>query len=213
MGDPVAIERLAIAAVEGHGEVGAAGNLLNRLAVHLGLPLRWAQPRRAIGLGQVDGMVRAASAYRHDDRCQALLLLRDADDVCPREMAPAIAERLRALQLPFPAAVVLLKPEYEVLFLPGLSRIAGQAIDGRPGIRAGSIWTGPWEGRRDVKGQLTARMPPGRAYKPTTDQLALTRMIDLDELAGADVPCFGTLTRAVRFLAEASAGDCYPALM
>ncbi len=35
-------------------------------------------------------------------------------------------------------------------------------------------------------------------------------MIDLDELAAAGVPCFGTLERSVAFLASASPGETYP---
>lgn len=53
-------------------------------------------------------------------------------------------------------------------------------------------------------------MPPGRAYKPTVDQLALTRMVDFGALRASGLPCFSTLENALRFLAQAAPGDVYP---
>jgi hypothetical protein len=53
-------------------------------------------------------------------------------------------------------------------------------------------------------------MPQGQSYKPSVDQLAFTQMIDLDELTAANVPCFGTLERAVAFLSSAGPGETYP---
>ncbi len=48
-------------------------------------------------------------------------------------------------------------------------------------------------------------------YKPTLDQLALTRMIDSSDLRSVGLPAFGTLERALRFLASAPApGAVYP---
>ena len=63
-----------------------------------------------------------------------------------------MADWLRSLGLPFPAAVVLLHPEYEVVFLPCLDRLAGKLLDGRPGLDADTVWDGAsWEARRGVK--------------------------------------------------------------
>jgi len=53
-----------------------------------------------------------------------------------------------------------------------------------------------------VKEWLTEQLPRGRTYKPAVDQLPLTRMIDIPTLREANVPCFGTLERALAFLAE-----------
>lgn len=62
-----------------------------------------------------------------------------------------------------------------------------------------------------MKEWLTANFPPGRSYKPAFDQLPLTRMIDLPTLRAANVPCFGTLERALTFLAGAfGKGGVYP---
>jgi hypothetical protein len=57
---------------------------------------------------------------------------------------------------------------------------------------------------------LSAQFPPNRSYKPTLDQLPLTRLIDFTALRAADLPCFGTLERALVFLAQGSAGAVYP---
>jgi len=101
-----------------------------------------------------------------------------------------------------------------VLFLPCLDRMAGQLLDGRPGLRAGTTWDRPaWEARRGIKEWLSSQFMGQRSYKPTVDQLAMTRFLDLQRLRKAGVPCFGTLERAVRFLATAGdghAGAVYP---
>lgn len=201
--------------VEGHGEVDAIGNLLARVAQGLGVWLPWAKPLRWTKLHLREGVERGANFVRSQPGVAGLLVVRDEDDDCPRETGPQVAAWLRELGLPFPSAVVLLKPEYEVLFLPCIAAMAGRALGegklARPGLRADAAWEGPWESRRDVKGFLSSQMPAGRSYKPSVDQLPLTRLIDLAALRDAEVPCFGTLERAVRFLSAAGPGEVYPA--
>ena len=119
---------------------------------------------------------------------------------------------LKALDLPFPAAIVLLKPEYEVLFLPCIESMAGQPLGNRSGIFPGAKWDREsWEARRGIKEWLTRQFPTNRSYKPTVDQLPMTRMIDVPHLRRANVPCFGTLERALAFLGEnLDGGGVYP---
>jgi hypothetical protein len=199
--------------VEGHGELGAVDNLISRLSDDLGLQRTWAPAIRWKNLHLPRGIEQGANFIRYRD-ADALLILRDEDDQCPKERGPVMADWLRRLQLPFPAAVVLLHPEYEVLFLPCLQLMAGKplgaGITARPGLRSGTHWEGSWESRRGVKEWLSAQFPPNRSYKPTLDQLALTRLIDFQVLREADVPCFGTLERALEFLAQSSEGEVYP---
>jgi hypothetical protein len=45
-------------------------------------------------------------------------------------------------------------------------------------------------------------MPAGRAYKPTVDQLPLTRMVDFATVREKKLSWFGSLERALRFLAD-----------
>jgi hypothetical protein len=80
----------------------------------------------------------------------------------------------------------------------------------RQGLRQGVVFQGNPEEIRGVKEWLSRHFPPGRAYKPSLDQLALTRLIDLHVLRAAGMPSFGTLERALRFLAEPGGRTVYP---
>jgi hypothetical protein len=201
--------------VEGHGELGAVDNLVARMSKDLALSKAWAPAARWLNLHQQRGIEKGANFIRAKEDVEALLILRDEDDACPKDRGPEMAEWLRGLNLPFPSAVVLLHPEYEVLFLPCLDRMVGKALGtgaaARPGLLAGTRWEGDWESRRGIKEWLTAHFPPNRSYKPTLDQLPLTRLISFSLLREADLPCFGTLERALAFLAEGNAGEVYPA--
>src|SRR5262249_11484034 len=138
--------------VEGHGEVAAAANLVARLTRERGSPLVWAHSLRWKNLHQRSGLEKGAGYVRAVGDAGAILILRDEDDACPKARAPEMASWLRAMSLPFPSAIVLLHPEYEVLFLPCLEQLAGKALEGpagpRPGLMRGTQWTGPWEAKR-----------------------------------------------------------------
>ena len=195
--------RKAYVLVEGRGEVLAVGNFLARLSAGQGAtlsgstPVRWPNLHLQRGLRSGAEFIRAKRDVRARD-VRALLVLRDEDDACPKHRGPEMADWLRSLGLPFPAAVVLLHPEYEVVFLPCLYRLAGKLLDGRPGLDADTVWDGAsWEARPGVKEWLSRHVPRNRRYKPTLDQLPMTRMLDFDRLRRADVPCYGTLERAV----------------
>ena len=192
--------------VEGHGEIRAVANLVARLSHEVGFHLPWTQPRRWLNLHQWvaqsrGGVMAGAEFIRSKPDAGALLILRDEDDACPKDFAPQIAEQLRMLNLPFPTAYVLLHPEYEVLFLPCLPQM------GFP------LWDrDSWEARRGIKEWLSGQLPRGRSYKPTVDQLPMTQQIDFQILRGANVPSFGSLERALGFLAVNLdvAGSAYP---
>lgn len=200
--------------VEGHGEKGAVDNLISRLSKELGLGKAWAPASRWKNLHLQHGVEKGANFIRSKPDAEALLILRDEDDACPAQQAPVIAEWLQDLQLPFPSAVVLLHPEYEVLFLPCLHRMAGKKLgtggSARPGLTPGTRWEGPWESRRGIKEWLSAHFPPNRSYKPTLDQLPLTRYLDFPTLRQSELPCFGTLERALTFLNGEISGAVYP---
>lgn len=206
----------AVLVVEGHGEVEAAHNLIARLTQDLGLPLQWGRPRRFPNLHIERGVERVGEIARIQAGTDGLLILRDEDDRCPARTGPEIAGWLRRLHLPFPAAVVLLHREYETLFLPCIDLMAGQPLRGnaveRPGIVAGARYEGDPESIRGVKEWLSRHFPRGSSYKPTLDQLPLTRMIDFGRLRARGLPCFGSLERGLRFLADAQgcAGAVYP---
>ena len=93
------------------------------------------------------------------------------------------------------------------LFLPCIDEMAGRPIRdesgmSRPGLAAGTRFDGDYESIRDVKGWLSSHFPPNRTYKPTIDQLPMTRMLDFDKLRSSSLPCFETLQRALTFLSD-----------
>ena len=207
--------------VEGHGETKAALNLLVRLSQDLGVYLPpWGDPIRGKNLHQQRGIEKACNLVRSKGDAKALLILRDEDDGCPAQVAPSAADWLRAAGLPFPAALVLAHREYEAFFLPCIHLMAGRTLRddrsvARSGIAAGASFTGDPQAIRGVKEWLTRNMPAGRAYKPTIDQLPLTRMIDFAAIRQANppLPCFGTLERALQFLhmqVQAELAAVYP---
>jgi hypothetical protein len=203
--------------VEGHGEEEAVSNLLSRLAHECALSLLpFARPIRVPGLASEASLVKYVELVRAKPDAAALLALRDDEDGCPKDDAPRLGARLRDLALPFPAAAVLAYREYESLFLPCIEAMAGKPLMGpggaRPGLRADARYAGDFEAKRGVKEWLTSQMPPGRAYKPTIDQLALTRMVDFAVVRDRGLPWFGSLERALRFLAAnlGQGGTAYP---
>lgn len=201
--------------VEGHGEVAAALNLVTRLWADLGLPqeIHWAEPIRGLALNTQAGVLRSCALLRSKRDCDRALLLRDEDDGCPAQSGPITSRWVLDAGLPFPVATVLAHREFEAWFLPCITLMAGRPIKGpvgeRPGIVAGAQFAGDPEAVRGVKEWLSRHFDKGRRYKPSLDQLALTQMIDLPTLRAAAMPCFGTLERALQFLA-APAATVYP---
>lgn len=203
--------------VEGHGDGRAALNLVYRMWAELGLsPVTWdPNPIRGVALHKPEGVFKACELLRSKPQCERALLLRDEDDLCPKERGPQTAAWVKELKLRFPVAIVLPYREFETWFLPCIAQMAGKPLQGpggieRPGLREGSAYTGNFEAIRGVKEWLSKHFAQGKAYKPTLDQLPLTQMLDLPTLRAAAVPSFGTFERALQFLASASPGEVYP---
>lgn len=203
---------------EGHGEVQAALNLVTRLWAELSLPSEriWKEALRGLALHTEAGFHKTCALLRSKSDCAGALILRDEDDGCPAKRGPQAASWLQAAALPFPAAVVLAKCEYEAWFLPCLSQLAGQPLvdpagNQRPGLQPEAHFAGDPEAVRDVKGLLSQHYGGGRSYKPTLDQLSLTRLIDLKTLRESGMASVGTLERALRFLSTSQSSGVYPA--
>jgi hypothetical protein len=212
----VASKRLIV--VEGHGEDGAAPNLVNRLWRDLALPgeVVWdSRPIRCPKLYSPSGVASLCEILRTKASCDRVLVLRDDEDGCPRDSGPLLGAWVRAAALPFPVAIVLTYREYETLFLASLPSLAGKPIIDpggrkRAGIAEGAVYEGDPQAKRDAKKAVSSFMPPTQPYKPTTDQLALTRHLDFGLLRASGAACFATLERALRFLASAGPGEVYP---
>lgn len=210
--------------VEGEGEEQAAPELISRLWKDLGLsPIPWQNTWRCPASHKRPALMEACDRLRMRNRfakardmVEALLVLRDADDDCPKSLGPEMAGWLRSERLPFPSAVVLFHREFETLFLPCLSRMAGKTWMNARGVERGGFppqisFEGDLEGTRGVKEWLSTQLPKGKSYKPTQDQFPLTRMLDFDDLRQSGLPSFGTLERALRFLDGARGrSEVYP---
>ena len=201
--------------VEGDRDRRAVPNLLARLAALYGYFAVWKPPLK-INVQRPADAQKVADLIRGRSDAEGLLVLRDDEDGCPRDDGPEIAGWFRELGLPFPVACVLFFREYETIFLPVLASLAGRPLTvagvERPGIVAGAESVGDPEGLRDAKGVLTSNTKPGRAYKETIDQLALTQLLDLPELLQTGLPCISTLERGLRFLLGGTAqpGQVFP---
>ena len=128
--------------------------------------------------GGVEGFVKRAWMERD---CAAILILMDADKHCALHIATDLSQRIIAMQSKVPVAIVIANCEYEAWFLASLETIAGQDLEGRPGLPTGLTHPGEVESLVGVKGWLTRQLPEGRIYKPTQDQLAMTRLIDTEK--------------------------------
>jgi hypothetical protein len=170
--------------VEGYGEVAAVPVLLRRLRDEAGTyeldvnaPIRRNRPD-FVDESRLRLAVRIA--LQKPD-CHAILILFDADDDCPKDLAPRIQAWAEAEAAGVPCAVVIANREYESWLLATI-----ESLRGRRGIRPDAAAPTDPEIPRDAKGQLSDRMVAGRSYSETADQPALTAGF---ELAAAYARC------------------------
>lgn len=201
---------------EGHGEDQALPNLLYKLcqvSAYFHVSHFEKTIRSPTQLKNEDSFRHACTLLRAKRDCAFALFLRDCEDACPGKLGPQFAEVLRKEELPFPSAVVLFYREYETLFLASLPSLAGKDLPGpggitRPGIPAGATYPGDVTARRDAKGEIGRLM--GSRYKPSVDQLALTRHLDVHILRASNLDCFGVLERALAFCAKEACNPSAP---
>jgi len=193
--------RSIVAIVEGHGEVQALPVLLRRIALESGVetppdiprPIR--TPRsKLLKEGELERAIELAARQSSDDG--GILILLDADDDCPKEVAEAVLERAVAARGDRVIRVVLAKREYEAWFLA-----AAESIAGRRGIREDLAAPDEPEALRDAKGWLSSRMESERSYRETLDQAALSGVFDLS-VARERSPSFAKMFRDVASLLE-----------
>ena len=163
--------------VEGQGDEAAVPLLLRRLrdeAQAWGLEVGKPQRRRRTQLVKKDSLqIAVRLAALHED-CAGILILFDADDDCPAELAPALEQWAREAAREIPCAVVMANREYEAWFLASM-----EALRGRAGVLPDAASHGDPEAPRDAKGELERRMSAGASYSPTVDQAPLTAHLDL----------------------------------
>jgi len=203
--------------VEGYGDARAASNLVTRLWADLGLPfIPIDTGKRLPNLHVNRGIQRAVDLIRTKSNATGLLIIRDDEDHCPANTVKEKTDFIRLLAPPFPVAYVIMYREFETLFLPGLHLFAGRTImheQGTGGIRISeeANFEGNPEEPRDAKGIISGFYPGNKRYKPTMDQLPLTRLLDFNVIRDSDLPCFGTLERCLKHLsAKQNTSLVYP---
>ena len=182
--------------VEGRGEVDAVPVLIRRIAAIAapGAVLQVPRPIRVIRSrflkeNELERYVDLAARQAGPDG--RVLIILDADDDCPPARASEILLRATSARRDRPIQVVLARREYEAWFLAAAGSVAGYR-----GLRRDTTAPQDPESVRNAKGWLTSHMPPGRAYKETRDQPALTNIFDLDQ-ARRGAPSFDKMWRTV----------------
>lgn len=172
---------VVVSIVEGDGEVAAFPVLLRRIGSWRSpeVPTTIAQPirvRRDRFLNRDEEFRRhllLAAAKAGEDGW--ILVLLDADDDCPADLAPRVLERAREVVPHRCVSVVLANREYEAWFLAAAASLDGHrgfAFDNAPNLEP--------ERLRNAKGWLAERMAGGK-YRETTDQPAFSARMDLQE--------------------------------
>lgn len=166
--------------VEGHSEVDSVPILIHRIKevvapegfVRTPHPIRVSR-NSIIKLGVFEKYLELAA---HDSgRGGRILVLLDADDDCPKELAEDLRERARTSRSDRIVRVVLAKSEFESWFVASIDSIAGEFSIERDLQHP----TNP-EGIRDAKRWLSQRMLQGESYRPTFHQPKIARIFDMD---------------------------------
>lgn len=167
--------------VEGDGEVAALPVLLRRIGAWLTpgdftevqQPIRVRRDRFLNKDADFQKFLGLASAKAGDSGW--ILILLDADDDCPANLAPQIFERACDVAPNRRISVVLAKREYEAWFLA-----SAESLNGKRGlVLEGHLVINP-ETPRNAKGWLGERMRGGK-YREVTDQPAFSAEMDLEQ--------------------------------
>jgi len=166
--------------VEGHGDVRAVPVLLRRLqrrcsaSLHLNIlrPFRVSR-YKLVKSGELERIVELVA--RRLETPRAILILIDAEDDCPKELAPELLARAQAARSDIPVGVVLAKHEFEAWFLAGI-----ESLCGRRGLGDELPAVPDPESLRGAKRFLTRHMEGSIAYSETLDQPALAEVFDME---------------------------------
>lgn len=158
--------------VEGHGEVPAVPVLLRRLIERgqvyqftVASPIR----RKRTELVAEASLRKSVELARLTPGCSAILILFDADDDCPSEIAPQLEAWAKDAAGGIPCAIVMANREYEAWFIASI-----ESLRGKQRIREDADSHPNPETPRNAKGQLEKRMLAGSSYQETADQAPLT---------------------------------------
>lgn len=190
--------------VEGDGEIEAAPLLLRRfiaLCNRYELTIGKAIKRKRSQLVSKEGLATAIQLAKLDPDCGAILILFDADDDCPRVLAPVITAWAKEASLEIPCEIVIANREYEAWFLSAINSLKGHCS-----ITADALRPGSPETIRGAKEKLESFMPRNRGYTEKLDQPTLTAHFSLKE-AFVVARSFRRMVRAFGLLAANLLGD------
>lgn len=169
--------RTVVCIVEGDGEVRALPLLLRRLAEAKGVydlsvptPIRVHRDQFLRRPEEFERKLLLACAKATGG---AVLVLLDADDDCPMELAQDIAARGAAFVRTATLHVAIANREFEAWFLA-----AAQSLAGKRGLDGSLQAPAEPDAIRNAKGWLSERMSEGH-YHEVSDQPALTAIFDL----------------------------------
>ena len=174
-----------------------AERLSPHVAVRIPPPIRVTRDK-VLKAGELERAVELAA--RQANPSGHILVLLDAEDDCPAEVARVVKQRANAARADRTIRVVFATTEYEAWFLA-----AADSIAGHHGIDAATTAPDDPESIRGAKEWLGARMPRGQRYRATLHQSALTAIFDLDAARAA--ASFDKLWRDVGELLGAAEHD------
>jgi hypothetical protein len=164
--------------VEGHAEVESIPILMRRLRdswhyfnLEISKPIR-VNRYQIVKEGELERRIKLAMTRPN---CRAIVIVLDADDDCPKNLAPQLLNRAVIAAPQIPISVVLPKSELESWFIGSI-----ESLRGKHGISvSASSPTNP-EDMRGAKEFLTNAMERNSHYIETIDQPALAALFDID---------------------------------
>jgi hypothetical protein len=189
--------------VEGQGDVVSLPLLLVRLVRDINPnivpvvspPVRVKRDRFVADAREFERSLMLASRFA-GDRNPVLIVL-DSEGSCPAELGPRLLGKARSISAGRPVGCVVAHQEYEAWFLAAPECVRDHfELDATP--------TPPPdpESKQGVREWIKRQLPRGKTYKETTDQPALTRLLDLEK--SRSIPSFDKLYREVaRLIQEA----------
>lgn len=168
--------------VEGDGEVTAVPILFRKLLGEMQrYDIQIAPPKNAHGIANLQKAEGLEKFVRHawkERDCGAIVILLDADNECPVEVAKDFSRRISAMGVIHTVVIVCAARMYESWFLASFETLVGKELNGRSGLVKSKTPPAEIESIRSPKAWLNDCFPKGRAYKETEDQEALSQLLD-----------------------------------
>ena len=162
--------------VEGHGEVSAVPVLLRKLAELMRVPaLAVGRPIRAprSKLTQQEGMTKYVQMARSQEGCRGILVMFDADDLCPKTESEQVRQWAAVAATPIPCSLVLPNREYEGWFLACIEVLMQYRA-----IQPVQQFAGNPDDKRGAKEAVEDLMGEGFRYIERADQPSFTAQAD-----------------------------------